>query len=130
MVRCCVHTSIRGDALLMYDDVMYSGTVVHRCCFCPSVSSICIIDDCVIALQYSIQHSYTGEDLRTASGKCLGEIVRKLGDRVLNQIIPILTKGIRDANPATREVRDWSTLGQHTRCLYDYFQCFNDAHTT
>ena len=53
----------------------------------------------------------TGEDLRTASGKCLGEIVRKLGDRVLNQIIPILTMGIRDANPATREVPHCETKG-------------------
>ena len=36
------------------------------------------------------------------AGSCLGELVRKMGDRVLRQIIPILQAGVKDPNPATR----------------------------
>lgn len=36
------------------------------------------------------------------AGGCLGELVRKMGDRVLRQIIPILQDGIKDPSTATR----------------------------
>ena len=36
------------------------------------------------------------------AGACLGELVRKMGDRVLRQIIPILQAGIKDSAAATR----------------------------
>ena len=36
------------------------------------------------------------------AGVCLGELVRKMGDRVLRQIIPILQTGMKDPSPATR----------------------------
>ena len=36
------------------------------------------------------------------AGACLGELVRKMGDRVLRQIIPILQAGIKEPAAATR----------------------------
>ena len=36
------------------------------------------------------------------AASCLGELVRKMGDQVLRQIIPILQDGIKDPSPATR----------------------------
>lgn len=36
------------------------------------------------------------------AGICLGELVRKMGERVLRQIIPILQSGMKDRSPATR----------------------------
>lgn len=37
------------------------------------------------------------------AGRCLGELVRKMGDRVLQQIIPILVRGMQDPQPSTRQ---------------------------
>ena len=37
------------------------------------------------------------------AGRCLGELVRKMGDRVLQQIIPILVRGMQDGEPSTRQ---------------------------
>ena len=37
------------------------------------------------------------------AGRCLGELVRKMGDRVLQQIIPILVRGMQDGDPSTRQ---------------------------
>ena len=37
------------------------------------------------------------------AGRCLGELVRKMGDRVLQQIIPILVRGMRDPEASTRQ---------------------------
>lgn len=42
------------------------------------------------------------EERRTSAGQCLGELVRKLGDRVLSQIVPILIEGSYSPNPSTR----------------------------
>lgn len=36
------------------------------------------------------------------AGSCLGELVRKMGERVLRQIIPILQSGMRSEAAATR----------------------------
>ena len=33
------------------------------------------------------------------AGRCLGELVRKMGDRVLQQIIPILQQGMQVGRP-------------------------------
>jgi hypothetical protein len=38
------------------------------------------------------------------AGRSLGELVRKLGERVLPSIIPILAKGLEDEVPSTRQV--------------------------
>ncbi|RYY38971.1 hypothetical protein EON62_00120, partial [archaeon] len=39
---------------------------------------------------------------RIVAGRCLGEVVRKLGDRVLPEIVPILRKGLASDNGTTR----------------------------
>ncbi|KFM25643.1 Translational activator GCN1 [Auxenochlorella protothecoides] len=43
------------------------------------------------------------EDPRAAAGRCLGELVRKMGERVLSQIVPILREGMNDPSPQTRQ---------------------------
>lgn len=40
---------------------------------------------------------------RQVAGRALGELVRKLGERVLPMIIPILSKGLKDSNPSRRQ---------------------------
>jgi len=40
---------------------------------------------------------------RQVAGRSLGELVRKLGERVLPSIIPILAKGLEDEVPSTRQ---------------------------
>jgi len=43
------------------------------------------------------------EDRRQTAGKCLGELVVKLGERVLGEIFPILRKGLQNKDVATRQ---------------------------
>lgn len=44
-----------------------------------------------------------GEDRRTSAARCLGELVRKMGERVLGRIIPILQQHMADPAPSTRQ---------------------------
>ncbi len=46
--------------------------------------------------------SHSSEEQRNSSGHCLGELVRKLGDRVLPRIVPILMEGALSEDPLTR----------------------------
>lgn len=45
----------------------------------------------------------TSSERRQVAGRSLGELVRKLGDRVLPSIIPILAEGLRDPDESTRQ---------------------------
>ena len=38
------------------------------------------------------------------AGRCLGELVRKMGDRILAQIVPILRAGMESPQATTRQV--------------------------
>jgi hypothetical protein len=38
------------------------------------------------------------------AGRCLGELVRKMGDRILAQIVPILKEGMDSPLATTRQV--------------------------
>ena len=46
--------------------------------------------------------SSDNEEQRSSSGQCLGELVRKLGDRVLPKIVPILMEGAHADDPLTK----------------------------
>ncbi|KAL8544545.1 hypothetical protein ACS0TY_004932 [Phlomoides rotata] len=45
----------------------------------------------------------SSSERRQVAGRSLGELVRKLGERVLPLIIPILSKGLTDPNPGRRQ---------------------------
>jgi hypothetical protein len=47
----------------------------------------------------------TSSERRQVAGRSLGELVRKLGERVLPSIIPILAKGLENDVPSTRQVQ-------------------------
>eukprot|EP00882_Tetradesmus_deserticola_P004507 GHRQ01004753.1.p1 GENE.GHRQ01004753.1~~GHRQ01004753.1.p1 ORF type:complete len:1251 (+),score=530.16 GHRQ01004753.1:483-4235(+) len=44
-----------------------------------------------------------GEDRRLAAARCLGELVRKMGERVLHRMLPILRDTMSSPNSATRQ---------------------------
>lgn len=46
-----------------------------------------------------------GEDRRTAAARCLGELVRKMGERVLHRMLPILRDSMGSESASTRQVR-------------------------
>ncbi|KAF3663594.1 hypothetical protein FXO37_11913 [Capsicum annuum] len=45
----------------------------------------------------------SSSERRQVAGRALGELVRKLGERVLPLIIPILSRGLKDSNPSRRQ---------------------------
>ncbi|XP_020529182.1 protein ILITYHIA [Amborella trichopoda] len=45
----------------------------------------------------------SSSERRQVAGRSLGELVRKLGERVLPLIIPILSQGLKDADPSRRQ---------------------------
>ena len=55
------------------------------------------IIDCII------KHLNKSEEQRYIAGKTLGELVTKLGERVLSELIPMLQQQLTDNNPETRQ---------------------------
>ncbi len=55
------------------------------------------------AWTFSASCCCAGEERQQMAGRCLGELVRKMGDRVLQQIIPILVRGMQDPEASTRQ---------------------------
>ena len=43
------------------------------------------------------------DDRRQTASRCLGELVRKLGERVLGEVFPIFSEGLENSDAATRE---------------------------
>lgn len=46
---------------------------------------------------------HTGEDRRAGAARCLGELVRKMGERVLHRMLPILRETMDSPDAATRQ---------------------------
>jgi hypothetical protein len=61
----------------------------------------------------------SGADQRTSASRCLGELVRKLAERVLPTIVPILQKGLSDPDSNTRQVRLLHRRGAHAPAFAD-----------
>lgn len=55
-------------------------------------------------VKYLLEHIDMFSIYFQVAGRSLGELVRKLGERVLPLIIPILSKGLKDSNPSRRQV--------------------------
>lgn len=47
---------------------------------------------------------------RQMASRAIGELVRKLGERVLPSVIPILSLGLKNPNPSTRQVHNHTGL--------------------
>lgn len=62
-------------------------------CLHDSLSNLLILKFVFVFLKYF-----------QVAGRSLGELVRKLGERVLPLIIPILSQGLKDPNPSRRQV--------------------------
>lgn len=64
--------------------------------------------DCVLLstiLRIFLTRNYlTDLSVTQVAGRALGELVRKLGERVLPLIIPILSKGLKDPVASRRQV--------------------------
>ncbi|RZR77721.1 hypothetical protein BHM03_00002847 [Ensete ventricosum] len=56
----------------------------------------------VLAAIYMVR-SDVSLTVRQVAGRSLGELVRKLGDRVLPSIIPILAQGLKDSDTSRRQ---------------------------
>lgn len=67
-----------------------SGLNYFICCLIPVEIHSILISLCIAILQ--------------VAGRSLGELVRKLGERVLPSIIPILSQGLKDPNASRRQV--------------------------
>ncbi len=46
---------------------------------------------------------FIGEDRRACAARCLGELVRKMGERVLHRMLPILRDTMASPDAATRQ---------------------------
>ena len=54
----------------------------------------------------------SGADQRTGASRCLGELVRKLAERVLPTIVPILQEGLKHPDADTRQARPSRAVSQ------------------
>ena len=127
----CTKTCKKGNNLkivLNIDDLIHQ---IGYCCFvsmatrCPflAMSFRMLFDDsnslqifspchvpgqCVISTPMGMPgntfpFSLSGEDGRQTAGRCLGELVRKTGERFLPTIVPILKDGTESEDVATRQ---------------------------
>lgn len=62
----------------------------------------------------------SSSERRQVAGRALGELVRKLGERVLPLVIPILSQGLKDSDTSRRQVR---ILFCFTLFVVRYFYC-------
>ncbi len=58
----------------------------------------------------------TAADQRTSASRCLGELVRKLAERVLPTIVPILQAGLSHPDSNTRQARALRGGGCRVAC--------------
>ncbi|CEF63781.1 Translational activator GCN1 [Strongyloides ratti] len=47
--------------------------------------------------------SSTSEDRQVMAGKCLGELVKKMGEKVMTHVLPVITKQLDSDNPSQRQ---------------------------
>eukprot|EP00300_Choanocystis_sp_HF-7_P006601 c14796_g1_i1.p1 GENE.c14796_g1_i1~~c14796_g1_i1.p1 ORF type:complete len:1325 (+),score=363.83 c14796_g1_i1:394-3975(+) len=91
VLRSDLHTSVRNESLHVWKTIVVNTprTLVD---ILPALTSILIK-----ALACS------DEEQRQVAGQALGDVVRRLGDRVLPTIMPILEEGLANGNTETRQ---------------------------
>jgi HEAT repeat protein len=90
-VRCDVSAVVRQAALKVWKDVVQNTPKTLREVL-PALMTL------IIAALASAD-----EERRLVAGRALGEVVRKLGERVLPEIVPILRTGLAADSGATRQ---------------------------
>jgi HEAT repeat protein len=91
IVRSDVATAVRQSALQIWKSIV-SNTPRTLVEIMP-----------ILVLQLIAKLSSDSEELRLVSGRALGELVRKLGDRVLPVIVPHIRQGLRSAHESMRQ---------------------------
>ncbi|KAK7285862.1 hypothetical protein RJT34_20645 [Clitoria ternatea] len=91
MVRADVSLSVRQAALHVWKTIVANTPKTLR-------EIMPVLMDTLIASLAS-----SSSERRQVAGRSLGELVRKLGERVLPLIIPILSKGLNDADSSRRQ---------------------------
>ena len=91
MIRCDVNMGVRQGALQVWKTIVPNTPRTLREVMPVLTSQI------ITALASS------SEDMRTIASRALGDIVRKLGDSVLNDMVPFLQRGLGSGDENMRE---------------------------
>ncbi|CAM8897213.1 unnamed protein product [Rhodiola kirilowii] len=91
MVRTDVNLSVRQAALHVWKTIVSNTPKTLR-----EIMPV-LMNTLIISL------ASPSSERRQAAGRALGELVRKLGERVLPLIIPNMSKGLKDSNPSRRQ---------------------------
>ncbi|KAK9292309.1 hypothetical protein L1049_020274 [Liquidambar formosana] len=91
MVRTDVSLSVRQAALHVWKTIVANTPKTLK-----EIMPV-LMNTLIISLASS------SSERRQVAGRSLGELVRKLGERVLPLIIPILSQGLKDPNPSRRQ---------------------------
>lgn len=91
IARSDANLAVRQHANLVWKSVIYNTPSTIR-------DTLTVIMD---KLFVGLVHS--DEDQKAQAGRCLGEIVMRLGERVMSSIVPVLEEGLNAEHPSRRQ---------------------------